>query len=424
MKPDKWTQQLQDKLADYQTPAPEGLWDDIEASLSSEGISNPPQRNARFVTLRRWAAAAAIAALIGGGGLVWWSQEEQQKESLVSMEESNLAESSETEYHSMDNVEEQCADAPLPSRGKVGGGVRNSSPYASIAQAATHQEKLQTPPIEGRGMAAHEESTATLPQTEIPQTTLPQTKESQTDCVQENSPHISHSSRPLPIVGKRRHSPSLNLYAMNSLGAKDNSNAVFMADALAKNYINTFSEENLPAARRQSPIFLSGYEERQHHYQPVGFGLTFDYPLTNRLSLTSGIVYTRLRSDFTQIIRSQHISQEQTLHYIGVPLGLSYRLYQLGAFSAYVAAGIQADWNIAARQNAEGVERHIDRDRMQWSASASLGLQYSLPVGGTDIALYAEPGISHYFDNSSPVQNFFKDKPTSMKLQVGLRFRP
>ena len=95
-----------------------------------------------------------------------------------------------------------------------------------------------------------------------------------------------------------------------------------------------------------------------------------------------------------------------------------------GVHHGFAAAGFQADWNVAARQNAEGVERHMDRDKMQWSASASLGLQYSLPIGGTDLALYAEPGISHYFDNGSPVQNFFKDKPTSMKLQIGLRFRP
>ena len=214
---------------------------------------------------------------------------------------------------------------------------------------------------------------------------------------------------------------------MNSLGTKDNSNGVMMADGLVENYTNTMA--NAYTSRRQAPIFLTGFEERVYHYQPISFGLTVSYPLSQRLSLTSGVVYTKTRSDFTQIIRSQQISKEQTLHYVGIPLGLSYRLLQIGArtspsankqglFTAYVSAGIQADWNAAARLTTEGVESPMDRDRIQWSANACIGLQYNLMP---QIALYAEPGMNHYFDNGSPVSNFFKDKPTSFRLQLGLR---
>ena len=430
MKQDKWTQQLRDKMADYQTPAPDGLWDDIENALANEGAAS---RKARFVPLRRWAAAAAIAALIAGGGLVWWGMPKgeyrlEEAEAMISMADDNNADDKNPELDEQNIL--QGNGAELDKQNSLQRAVTRRESRLSnsdgresrSSNSDSRESRLSNSDSFGLGQAkdptevtllndqadeayphdVQKADASTTPSKELPGKTLP---------VRRN---------PKPV----KRNPSLNLYAMNSLGAKDNSNAVFMADALAKNYVNTFSEENLPAARRQSPIFLSGYEERQHHYQPVAFGLTLDYPLTNRLSLTSGVVYTRLRSDFTQIIRSQHISQEQTLHYVGLPLGLSYRLYQLGAFRAYAAAGFQADWNVAARQNAEGVERHMDRDKMQWSASASLGLQYSLPIGGTDLALYAEPGISHYFDNGSPVQNFFKDKPTSMKLQVGLRFRP
>ena len=64
----KWTQQLHDKLADYETPAPADLWADIEAALPQQ------PRRSRFVALRRWAVAASVAVLLGGGAMVWWGK--------------------------------------------------------------------------------------------------------------------------------------------------------------------------------------------------------------------------------------------------------------------------------------------------------------------------------------------------------------
>ena len=57
MKPEKWTQQLRDKLAEHETPAPADLWADIEAALPQQ------PRRPRFVALRRWAVAASVATM-------------------------------------------------------------------------------------------------------------------------------------------------------------------------------------------------------------------------------------------------------------------------------------------------------------------------------------------------------------------------
>ena len=434
----KWTQQLHDKLAEHETPAPDGLWDDLEAALAGVGTDPTPAQSGRtrFVALRRWATAAAIAALVCGGGMIWWGQESQKMESLVSMAEedciNNLEEQDEETHIDVEEQNEetplpsenevQSAAIPLPCRGGARGGVSNSN--TCIAETIPLKEETQTPPLEGRGMDVSEEPQTTQPKSEEPQTTHPKSEEPQVIPSQPESPtkvyrphRVKHTNRNL----------SLSLYAMNGLGTKDNSNGVMMADALAEKYANTMA--NAYTSRRQSPIFLTGYEEREHHRQPVSFGLSVSYPFTQRLSLTSGIVYTKMRSDFEQIIRTQQINKEQTLHYVGIPLGLNYRLWQLGArssssakkhgiFTAYVSTGFQADWNVDARQNTEGVESHLDKDKMQWSVNASLGLQYNLMP---QLALYAEPGISHYFDNGSNIQNFFKDKPTSLRLQVGIR---
>jgi hypothetical protein len=224
----------------------------------------------------------------------------------------------------------------------------------------------------------------------------------------------STTVKPRPRRMKRQ--PAIGLYAMNGLGSQDNSNGVMMTDALANMYTSTY-DAGQPASRR-APIYLTGYEEHQHHYQPVAFGLTLSYPFTERLSLTSGVVYTQLKSEFTQVIHSQHIVKRQTLYYIGVPLSVNYRLWQYKDLKVYLAAGMQADWNVKAQVKTEGVEQETGLDRLQWSVNGSIGLQYRLLP---QLSLYAEPGINHYFDNGSKIENYFKNKPTSLKLQVGVR---
>ena len=202
-----------------------------------------------------------------------------------------------------------------------------------------------------------------------------------------------------------------------SLGHQNSSNGVLMADALAKQYMETYAYSNVAATRRSEPIWLAGYEERQHHHRPITYGLTLSYPLSDRISLTTGVVYTKLQSDFTQVMRSQQIQQEQTLHYVGIPLNLNYKLWAYKRFRTYLSAGVKADWNVATHLETEGVSQQLAKDRMQWSLNASLGLQYDIVP---QLGLYVEPGLNWYPDNGK-LQNYFKDKPLSCGLQLGLR---
>ena len=147
-----------------------------------------------------------------------------------------------------------------------------------------------------------------------------------------NSPGYEHprtktspSRRTSPLKGF----PTLGLYAMNGINSQRSSNGVLMADALTRKFNDTYANSYGATTRTPEPIYLTGFEERQHHHRPISYGLTLSYPLTKRLSLTSGVIYTKLASDFTQIMRSQKVEQEQTLHYVGIPIGLNYQLWAL-----------------------------------------------------------------------------------------------
>ena len=406
MKQDKWTQQLHDKLAEHETAAPSDLWADIEAALPNAQPSpltshpspltphlSPLTSHLSPLTSHRW--AAAVALLLLGGARVWWSQQSQQSEPQLVQAESatpELEKPAIAQQGDQLSAEEPTIPIATPT---TPSSMPTTAHSHSLAQSQPQQPQPTHTPTDNN---AHTPS-------------APSAQSSHTA----HSPHLSHyphqSSNP-----HQSHHPRLTLalYATNSFGTHDNSNAVMMADALAKTYTYTTSH----AASRQAPIFLTGYEERQHHSLPFSLGLSVSCPLTGRLSLTSGLVYTRLRSEFTQTVRSMHYTKEQALHYVGIPLGLSYCLWRNKRFRLYVATAVQADWNVKARVETEGVGQHTDRDRLQWSVSGSLGAQYSV---APRLSLFAEPGVSHYFDNGSPLQNYFKDKPTSLKLQAGLR---
>jgi hypothetical protein len=407
MKPDKWTQQLHDKLAEHETPAPADLWADIEAALPQQ------PRRARFVALRRWAAAASVAVLLGGGALVWFGKEKEQHELMASMTEGHQDNMLQDEELSYDIPEDDGALDTMLETEEPHGAVtpRRALPL----RGTTSAEEAEGPRLAKSGI---EDDRSVQPRTEEAHVVQSEAEDVPVAQQKTEETHVAKLPLEKPAMATRprkaRHQPALSLYAMNGLSSQDNSNPVQMADALANSYIYVASQ----SASRQPTIWLAGFEERQHHRQPVAFGLTLSYPVTGRLSLVSGVVYTRLKSDFTQFIRSQHIFKEQTLHYVGIPLSASYRLWQYKGLKTYLSAGMQADWNVKAQLKTEGVEQEMGLDRLQWSVNASLGLQYDLLP---QLSLYAEPGINHYFDNGSLVQNFFKDKPTSLKLQLGIR---
>ena len=398
MKQDKWTQQLHDKLAEHETAAPEGLWADIEAALQQQ----PQPNQSRFVALRRWAAAASLAALmLGGGYLLWDGHGERMAENTQDVMASDTEPASPILQNILPEKEEELDNTSKLARHHLLAQVS----HAQVVEQSIYRESDHT---EQQDVIAEDPIASKQQDTEKTHITSHYAANDGANRLLPSKP----SSR------KEKTSPTIGLYAMNAMGAQNDCNGAIMDPGKAQQYNDTYENSQVAAGRRYNFFTLSDYEERQHHYQPITFGLTLSYPLTTRLSLTTGVVYTKLRSDFTQIIRSQQVQQEQTLHYVGIPLVLSYRLWQYKGFKPYLSAGVQADWNVATHLETEGVSQQLPKDRMQWSLNGSIGLQYDVIP---QLGLYAEPGLSWYPDNGSRLQNYFKDKPLTFSLQLGLR---
>ena len=379
MNQDKWIEQLRDKLADHQVAPPEGLWENIEAALN---------RRARLIALRRWAVAATLAALIATGGYWWMNSGEGKTES------GELATAAK-------NVNQADVNHEDENHGTVPVIHQPQEPALLPEKEQEPAELMATVPV------THQPDPEDTKVPDSPVSSSPQEKEQQV--LQDLDKQI------LELSKHQKKSMSLGLYAMNSFGNQTGRNGVLMSPEL----LQKFNAPSSAASRTRTPVYLAGYEERQKHYQPLSLGLSVSYPLTQRLSLTSGIVFTRLQAEFLYIMPTNQFKKEQTLSYLGIPLQLSYRLWKYHGLKVYLTAGGQADWNITTDLKSNDVSQKMDKDRMQWSVNGALGIQYDIIP---QLGLYAEPGIKYYFDNGSRLQTFFKDKPTNFSLQLGLRW--
>ncbi|NLI99917.1 MAG: PorT family protein, partial [Bacteroidales bacterium] len=197
-------------------------------------------------------------------------------------------------------------------------------------------------------------------------------------------------------------------------------------------------EEFVLASVEQSelPSDIRGSHEYQHvytdirHSQPVTLGVSVLYNLSERWSLTSGLTYTLLSSELysgSKTDNHYHHSR-QSLHYVGVPLNVNYTVWRNPKISTYVSGGGLVEKNLWGKLTTDFVigDQLETRNRqdirvkpLQWSVNSAIGIQYQAT---RHIGLYAEPGVTYHFKNSSEVETIYKERPLNFNIRLGLRF--
>ena len=206
-----------------------------------------------------------------------------------------------------------------------------------------------------------------------------------------------------------------NLLASNGSNAVSTSKPIF----LARSRMNTAMYENNSKAFEEDPIRLIDYADDTDHQHPFTVGLTVGIPLTERLWVETGLTYTRTKSTFTTRMGRNTSVYHQRLQYVGVPFGAGYTFWRSRSFAFYAVAGLQADLNVDAHLETDGLERHLDKDRLLLSVGGRAGAEYRfLP----HFSVYLEPGLRYYFDNGSRLQTVFKEKPLQLDFQLGVRY--
>ncbi|OJU53814.1 MAG: hypothetical protein BGN96_09010 [Bacteroidales bacterium 45-6] len=155
--------------------------------------------------------------------------------------------------------------------------------------------------------------------------------------------------------------------------------------------------------------------EKKNFMPPLSFGLTFRRNFSNKLGIETGIIYTYLR---TKIHSSGSSPATLDLHYLGVPLNLSYSLWKINQWEIYWSAGGMVEKGIRSRYTTHSSAKDESIRGLQWSVQTSPGISYMLkkPIG-----LYLEPKLSYYFDNNQPL-SIRTEHPFVLGINVGLHY--
>lgn len=172
-------------------------------------------------------------------------------------------------------------------------------------------------------------------------------------------------------------------------------------------------------------------QEEYSHKIPVKVGLTARYNITDRLGVETGLTYSILSSS-VKIGNSETgknwSTGSQTLHYLGIPLNISFNILNSRYVNIYVTGGGMMEKSISGRiKTDEYVDGKFDRTLttnispkgLQWSVNAAAGVQANILP---QLGFFVEPGVSHHFKNGSRVRSIYTDKPTDFSLGFGLRY--
>lgn len=464
-----WTDRLRDRMADYEMPVGDELWANIEQSLAQDEVfanKNVHSNNgvARSVVMRRFSIAASIAALLAGGAYVYFHPWNEVAENEVAAifdkgpktfidkrqtavpKDSQAAISDNNQKSISDNGQNAIYDngqTAVSANGQNamskdglqtlsrGGQTRNNILAQSNSVELVSSESALSLDLDTQSSARSvNEKSETVPSSRSSRKVNSLiTSEGDVMSSAQNGRRtvLAQSSMDEELGRKDKHHRGglkLQLYGENGfIGKTSGGNSPVLMSSMPSSD-PVFYDKNTQIASLFDERYMvmiptsDLYEETKHH-QPISVGMQVGFHLLPKLKLSTGLVYTKVSSDFISGVSDTRTVSTQDLHYIGIPLNLSYSVWEYKGLHTYVTAGGEGAVNIKNHTETDGEVKESKRDKMQWSTNASVGIQYDFIP---QLGVYVEPGMKYYFDNGSQIENIFKDKKLNFNIQFGLRF--
>ncbi len=166
---------------------------------------------------------------------------------------------------------------------------------------------------------------------------------------------------------------------------------------------------------------------KSHHYMPISFSLTLKYRLNSRFSMETGVGYSLLRSEFEMGSNGNTINEQQTIHYLGIPVKGIYNMYTGKSWNLYGSLGVTTEIPVYSPLNTnyylhgalEATDKTMLRAPWQLSVGTGLGLQYNLTP---NVGFFVEPSLQYYIPTGSSIETYRTEHPFTFSLPLGIRF--
>lgn len=420
-----WQKDIHDRLGSYEKDAPEGLWEGISRRMpklnDGDMLTHKPQRKAAF---RMWrvagvAAAASVALVIGYSFLGNDVQDNINIPTNTTKHPNMLASSQKPIGNEPTGV---CADQATHSADDL------LSEQPKLAKASTEQPTLASASTETdvKEISSKKENS----KEENGQTEVKPEKREDNRMLRKNQDDALLAYNDVTERSGSTDAPSrwsVSTGAMGGLGASGTTTAY--GDYLVLSCPGGADTKDSPMLDMSSVNRDVEQKTEYDHHLPIRIGLSVAYALTDRLSISSGLTYTRLSSDIKDASRESKYIGEQRLHYVGIPVNVSYKVASSRWISLYGTAGVLAEKCVSGTTDEGYVENNtmkytnthdISSKPLQMSVNAGVGIQFDFI---DNVGIYAEPGLSYYFDDGSALQTIYKEKPLNFNLNVGVRFK-
>lgn len=420
-----WQKDIHDRLGSYEKDAPEGLWEGISRrmpKLNDGGmLTDKPQRTAKF---RMWrvagvAVAASVALVIGYNFLGNDTKDNINIPTNTTKHPNILASNKKPIGNEPTGV---CAEQATHSADDL------LSEQPKLYKAYTEQPTLASASTETdvKEISSKEENS----KKENGQTEVKPEKREDNRMLRKNQDDALLAYNDVTERSGSTDAPSrwsVSTGAMGGLGASGTTTAY--GDYLVLSCPGGADTKDSPMLDMSSVNRDVETKTEYEHHLPIRIGLSVAYALTDRLSISSGLTYTRLSSDIKDASRESKYIGEQRLHYVGIPVNVSYKVASSRWISLYGTAGVLAEKCVSGTTDEGYVENNtmkytnthdISSKPLQMSINAGVGIQFDFI---DNVGIYAEPGLSYYFDDGSALQTIYKEKPLNFNLNVGVRFK-
>lgn len=406
---EEWTDKLKTRLEHHEMTPPEGLWEGISKQMN---LAEKPVRRSSFPLSKRWIATAAALLALAGFFTLYDFKDDATSSSPVNIAEK--AESHQAPAQKQSPEEKPVGEKPAAPR------MLSLLAQAVPANAKTAPATTESPEPSATPIITEEkvtEATAEAQTAETSQASAQTARKIQQASSALPPSYQQSDGKPYSEAGKRPRQWSFGLHASGGLLA-DNSHQqnghypISQSDPLSPSSHYGYNSSETP--QNETPMKAS-------HRLPIRFGLKIGYQLSERWALQSGITYTYLYSDFTLVNRQQP-AIEQRLHYVGIPLGISYQIWKNSNFLLYVSAGASAEKCVKNSQESGDANINVQSDNekpLQWSVNTALGAEYQ-PT--KQLGIYLEPSLGYYFKDNTPLEHYYKEHPLSPAIEFGLRW--
>ena len=167
--------------------------------------------------------------------------------------------------------------------------------------------------------------------------------------------------------------------------------------------------------------------EHEYHDKPITFGLSMTKTINRNWNMETGLQYSLLKSEFILGEDDYYIQKRQKIHYLGIPLRLSYKWFGANRWTAYTSVGIIMNIPLSGKTDEQYVTGTVVpysdswhfTPQFQWTVGTGVGLQYNF---ANNWGVYLEPTFSWHIPNGSTTHTIWTEHPFTITVPFGIRF--